>query len=63
MTIPAPAAHILNALRAAGHQAFLVGGCVRDILLQSQPKDYDIATSARPVEIIELLSERQKSEI
>jgi len=52
MTIPAPVAQILNALRAAGHQAFLVGGCVRDILLHSEPKDYDIATSARPVEVI-----------
>ena len=35
-------------LRSAGHQAYLVGGCVRDLLLGRQPKDFDIATDARP---------------
>lgn len=35
-------------LRAAGHRAFLAGGCVRDLLLGQAPKDYDIATDARP---------------
>src|SRR5579872_2106838 len=41
-------------LRGAGHQAFLVGGCVRDLLLGSKPKDYDIATDARPDRIMDL---------
>jgi poly(A) polymerase len=39
---------IVRELRAAGHQAFLAGGCVRDLLLGREPKDYDVATSATP---------------
>jgi poly(A) polymerase len=39
---------IISTLRAAGHQAFLAGGCVRDLLLGREPKDYDVATSATP---------------
>lgn len=42
------AVRIALALRDAGHQAYLVGGCVRDLLLGREPLDYDIATSARP---------------
>lgn len=42
---------ILYRLNEAGHTAFLVGGSVRDLLLQRQPKDFDIATSAHPEEI------------
>lgn len=38
-------------LQAAGHHAYWVGGCVRDIILGREPSDYDIATSARPDEI------------
>src|SRR5580698_7645714 len=41
-------------LRTAGHQAYLVGGCVRDLLLGIQPKDYDVATDARPDRIMDL---------
>jgi poly(A) polymerase len=44
----------LAQLRAHGHQAWLVGGCVRDLLLGRSPKDYDVATSARPNQILEL---------
>src|SRR5258708_15561901 len=36
------------------HQAYLVGGCVRDLLLERTPKDFDIATSATPPEIKDL---------
>jgi poly(A) polymerase len=39
---------IVLALRAAGHQAYLAGGCVRDLLLRLEPKDFDVATSATP---------------
>src|SRR4051812_17697644 len=39
---------IVQSLRAHGHQAFLVGGCVRDLLLGREPKDYDVVTDARP---------------
>jgi poly(A) polymerase len=39
---------IVLALRAIGHQAFFAGGCVRDLLLGHEPKDFDVATSATP---------------
>ena len=45
---------IVGTLRAAGHQAWLVGGCVRDLLLGVQPKDFDVSTSAPPERIVEL---------
>ena len=35
-------------LRGAGHQAYFAGGCVRDMLLGVEPKDFDVATSATP---------------
>jgi poly(A) polymerase len=39
---------IVRTLREAGHQAWFAGGCVRDLLLGREPKDYDVATSALP---------------
>ncbi|MDO4517385.1 MAG: HD domain-containing protein [Bacillota bacterium] len=45
-----PAAEALARLHAAGHEAWVVGGCVRDVLLGQTPKDYDITTSALPEE-------------
>ena len=42
------AADIVRRLRAAGHEAYLAGGCVRDRLLGREPLDWDVATSARP---------------
>jgi poly(A) polymerase len=39
---------VVEKLRAAGYEAFLAGGCVRDLLLGRQPKDFDVATSATP---------------
>src|SRR5947209_16871712 len=45
---------VIAKLRAAGHQAYLVGGCVRDLLLGIPPKDFDIATDARPDRILDL---------
>ena len=45
---------VVSKLRAGGHQAFLVGGCVRDLLLGMAPKDFDVATNARPERIVEL---------
>ncbi|MEI6316002.1 MAG: hypothetical protein WCO89_14105, partial [Syntrophus sp. (in: bacteria)] len=39
---------IVRTLRSAGHEAFFVGGCVRDLLRGEAPEDYDIVTSARP---------------
>lgn len=43
---------IIGDLRARGHKAYLVGGCVRDKLLGIVPKDYDISTDATPEEIL-----------
>ena len=56
MTIPmdAGAAELLHALHAAGHAAYAVGGCVRDSLLGSTPHDWDLCTSARPEQVLEL---------
>jgi poly(A) polymerase len=48
------AREITGSLRLAGYQAWLVGGCVRDLLLGREPKDYDIATSALPDEVLRL---------
>ncbi|HKD07093.1 MAG TPA: CCA tRNA nucleotidyltransferase [Bryobacteraceae bacterium] len=45
---------IVVRLRAAGHSAWFVGGCVRDLLLGREPKDYDVATSAPPEEVLRL---------
>ena len=42
------AREILTTLRDAGHQAYFAGGCVRDLLLGVEPKDFDVATSATP---------------
>ena len=48
--IPAGARQVLQTLTAAGHEAYLVGGCVRDLLRGVEPHDWDICTSARPEE-------------
>jgi len=54
MDSEALAREVIAKLRSAGHQAWLVGGCVRDVLLGSKPKDYDVATDARPDRIMDL---------
>ena len=45
------AVDVVKALRAAGHEALLAGGCVRDLLLGQPSRDFDVATSARPEEV------------
>lgn len=47
------AVKIVKRLRAKGHEAYLVGGCVRDMLMGKIPKDWDVATSATPDEIMD----------
>lgn len=54
--LPAPVRYAMNALTRAGHQAYIVGGSVRDVLLGKEPHDYDITTSALPEEMLELFS-------
>jgi poly(A) polymerase len=50
------ALQVLAELRAAGNEAYLAGGCVRDLLLGREPKDYDVATSATPDVVLGLFS-------
>jgi poly(A) polymerase len=45
---------IIQTLRQHGFQAYLAGGCVRDLLLQRQPADYDVSTSATPAQVMEI---------
>ncbi|HLI85097.1 MAG TPA: CCA tRNA nucleotidyltransferase [Bryobacteraceae bacterium] len=45
---------VAGTLRRAGYQAYLVGGCVRDLLLGAAPKDFDVSTDAPPERILEL---------
>lgn len=49
--IPAGAKHIIYTLKSCGYQAYLVGGCVRDLLMDRQPHDWDLCTSATPEEM------------
>ena len=46
--LPIFVSHVTEQLQKQGYEAFLVGGCVRDLLLQKAPKDWDITTNARP---------------
>ena len=48
---------IVGTLRERGHQAYLVGGCVRDLLLGREPADYDVATDAAPDEVMRIFPE------
>lgn len=65
MQIPDYVKNILEKLEQAGFEAFIVGGCVRDLLMAScakasevkAPKDWDITTNARPEKILEIFSE------
>jgi len=49
--MPGGAALIIGKLRAAGHEAYIVGGCVRDCLMGKTPSDWDITTSAAPLAV------------
>ncbi len=52
--IPEYVTRVTETLEKAGFEAFLVGGCVRDLILDREPKDWDITTNAKPEEIISL---------
>ena len=49
--IPVPAEEIINKLNEHGYEAYVVGGCVRDMLLGREPGDWDITTSALPEQV------------
>ncbi|MEZ6062032.1 MAG: CCA tRNA nucleotidyltransferase [Planctomycetaceae bacterium] len=52
------AVDVVKKLRAAGFQALWAGGCVRDAMLGLPPKDYDVATDAKPDQVIQLFGRR-----
>lgn len=52
--IPDYVTHVTETIQKAGFEVFLVGGCVRDLIMNREPKDWDITTNAKPEEIIPL---------
>lgn len=52
--IPTNVSRVTNILRDGGFEAFLVGGCVRDLIMGKSPKDFDITTNAKPEDIVKL---------
>ena len=52
--IPKEVTHVTETLESNGFSSYLVGGCVRDLIMGREPKDWDITTNARPEEIIAL---------
>lgn len=57
------AIEVVRRLQAAGHVALWAGGCVRDFLLGREPKDYDVATDARPERVREIFGRRRTREV
>ena len=57
MNIPGNIKKIIKELSEAGYEAFVVGGCVRDLILKKEPKDWDVTTSAKPEEILKIFSD------
>ena len=56
MQLPSSVTQALAMLKAGGHEAYVVGGCVRDRLRGAEPADWDIATSALPEQTLEIFS-------
>ncbi|MFA5131052.1 MAG: CCA tRNA nucleotidyltransferase [Patescibacteria group bacterium] len=54
MNIPAYINKIIADLQASGYEAYIVGGCVRDVLLGKEPKDWDITTNALPEQMLKI---------
>jgi tRNA nucleotidyltransferase (CCA-adding enzyme) len=52
--LPEAIGSVVETLATAGHAGFLVGGCVRDLLRGQPPDDFDLATSARPEQLLDL---------
>ncbi len=57
MTIPSEIKEVLTKLKSKGFEAYVVGGCVRDLLLGKEPDDWDITTNAIPAQIQEIFPE------
>ena len=54
IALPEKVSFIINTLMRAGYEAYAVGGCVRDVMLNRTPMDWDITTSAKPHEVKQL---------
>ena len=57
MQLPEEIKNILKKLQKAGYESYVVGGCVRDLLMKRGPKDWDITTSAQPEEIQKIFTD------
>ena len=55
--IPEKVSRVTDILKNANYEAFLVGGCVRDLVMGKSPKDFDVTTNAKPEEIVKLFTE------
>ena len=51
---PKEVSHVTDTLEKAGFEAYLVGGCVRDLIMDKEPKDWDVTTNAKPEQIVGL---------
>lgn len=57
LNIPDSVSQVTSMLEKAGYEAFLIGGCVRDHIMEQKPKDYDVTTNATPDQIISVFGE------
>lgn len=63
INLPEQVRNLLNMLHENNHEAYVVGGCVRDALLNRNPNDWDICTSATPEQILEVFKDKKVLEI
>lgn len=56
-TLPKEVVDVFLKLKLANFEVFLIGGCVRDLILKRKPKDWDLTTNARPEQILEIFKE------
>ena len=52
---------VIETLRSSGYDALLVGGCVRDLILQNVPNDFDVVTNAKPRDIIKIFGRKSRA--
>jgi len=57
-TLPPEVIEVFLKIKMANFEVFLIGGCVRDIILKRKPKDWDLTTNAKPEDIIKIFKER-----
>lgn len=54
LTMPSDVKYIINVLVKNGYEGYMVGGCVRDLIINREPNDYDITTNAKPETVVGL---------